>query len=353
MRNISSSNSCSCFKENSRIACQQTSTCLSKADKRGHILCRISNAFRMKYTVTPGLYSVGNPGSDSPVFVTSNYKMSFNLLRTNLKSQNAYILVLDTKGINVWCAAGEGTFSTKELIKRIDSTFLVTYVNHREIIVPQLGAPGISAYKVKKETGFTVLYGPVRANDLPQYLKNSKKIEETMRDVQFTLRDRLSLIPMEIWPAIKKTWWIFLLYFIIMGIDKTGILFKQALENSLLFHFHGIMGLFIGTILVPILLPYIPMRAYTMKGFSLSVLITGLWLLIDKRVITYNPLLLVNALSFQFLISTYFAINFTGSTPFTNMSGVKKEIRFFTPFLILGIIIIVLLTVLYKISLGF
>ena len=69
----------------------------------------------MNYKVDPGLYALGAPDADSPVLVSANFKMSFDLLREALPGRNAWILVLDTDGINVWCAAGKGTFGTEEL----------------------------------------------------------------------------------------------------------------------------------------------------------------------------------------------------------------------------------------------
>ena len=80
-----------------------------------------------------------------------------------LAGVDAWILVLDTKGINVWCAAGKGTFGTGELVHRIGSVGLAGIVSHRKIIVPQLGAPGVSWPEVLRRSGFTVEYGPVRA----------------------------------------------------------------------------------------------------------------------------------------------------------------------------------------------
>ena len=78
----------------------------------------------MGHRVEPGLYSLGNPTSESPVFVTANYTLSFDALRSALKGIDGYILVLDTQGVNVWCAAGKGTFGTDELVKRIEATRL-------------------------------------------------------------------------------------------------------------------------------------------------------------------------------------------------------------------------------------
>ena len=99
----------------------------TSADYRGMIKSR-TGAFRMNYAVTPGLYAVGDPTKDSDVFVTANYKLTFDILRRELKGMNAWILVLDTKSINVWCAAGKGTFGTDELIKRIAEAKLETVV---------------------------------------------------------------------------------------------------------------------------------------------------------------------------------------------------------------------------------
>ncbi|HSV42795.1 MAG TPA: carbon monoxide dehydrogenase, partial [Methanomassiliicoccales archaeon] len=118
---------------------------------------------RMEHSVEPGLYALGNPGPTSHVFVSANYSLSFDALRSALKGLDCHILVLDTKGINVWCAAGKNTFGTDELVSKVQSTNLGDIVTNRTLILPQLGAPGVSAHEVKKRTGFQVEYGPVRA----------------------------------------------------------------------------------------------------------------------------------------------------------------------------------------------
>src|ERR1039457_6570355 len=59
---------------------------------------------RMNYKVEPGIYAVGTPDENSNVFVTANFKLSFDHVRRALGGINAWILVLDTKGINEWCA---------------------------------------------------------------------------------------------------------------------------------------------------------------------------------------------------------------------------------------------------------
>jgi hypothetical protein len=137
-------------------------TCTNRLD---HFLSRWGWK-RESHRVEPGLYRLGNPTPDTPVFASANYTLSFDALRSALDGIDAWILVLDTNGINVWCAAGKGTFGTEELIRRIGSTGLPDIVRHRKIIVPQLGAPGISWPEVVRRSKFLVEYGPVRATDL-------------------------------------------------------------------------------------------------------------------------------------------------------------------------------------------
>jgi len=85
------------------------------ANRLDHFLARWG-VNRMAHRVEPGLYRLGNPTPDSPVFASANYTLSFDALRSTLAGIDSYILVLDTKGINVWCAAGKGTFGTEDLV---------------------------------------------------------------------------------------------------------------------------------------------------------------------------------------------------------------------------------------------
>ncbi|MBF0567350.1 MAG: hypothetical protein HQK95_00640 [Nitrospirae bacterium] len=135
MVNSEKANCCSSGIENTLLDIKKVSATLSRNDKWGAVKCRLTS-FRNNYTVTPGLYALGKPSEDSDVFVSSNYKLSFDKLRSALAGINAWVLVLDTKGINVWCAAGKGTFSTEELIKKISDTNLPLCVRHRRLIVP-------------------------------------------------------------------------------------------------------------------------------------------------------------------------------------------------------------------------
>ncbi len=156
---------------------------------------------RMDYSVKPGFYRVGSSNADSPVLVTANYKLAVDLVRSHLTGLNVWLLVLDTKGVHV--PAGGGTFGTEELVRRIASVNLADVVKHRNVIVPQLGATGVAAHEVKRATGFSVRYGPVRASDIPAYLAAGMRATPAIRRVRFGWKYRLVLAPVELVGALK------------------------------------------------------------------------------------------------------------------------------------------------------
>ena len=144
-------------------------TRLERSDLMGALSARLGIK-RDQYKIAPGLYCVGRPGPDSPVLVTANYKLTFDALRRELTSFDAWILVVDTRGINVWCAAGKALFSTREVVQQVKHSRLETVVHHKQLIMPQLAATGVSALHVKKESGFTVIWGPVQASNIKRFV---------------------------------------------------------------------------------------------------------------------------------------------------------------------------------------
>lgn len=285
----------------------------------------------MHYTVEPGLYAIGNPDDLSPVMVTANYKMSFDKLRKALAGFNAWILVLDTKGINVWCSAGKGTFGTEELVRRIESCGLDQVVSHRTLILPQLAAPGVAAHEVKRLSGFKVIYGPIRAEDLPAFLDAGLKATPEMRVKTFPLQERAGLIPVELVAAIKGGFFLSLVLFLISFFIRGNWSF--ALHQTLTSAQAILVGIFSGAILTPILLPWLPGRAFSLKGASAGGLATILYLWLQWS----NPMTLagqMERLAWVLIIpalSAFLAMNFTGASTYTSLSGVKKEMRLALP----------------------
>jgi acetyl-CoA decarbonylase/synthase complex subunit gamma len=311
------------------------STHMGLKDKLGG--CRVRWGIRrMHYTVPAVLYAVGEPDSDSPVLVTANYKLSFDLLRRELSGRNLWLLVLETFGINVWCAAGKRTFGTSELVNRIHKVHLEKVVNHRTIILPQLGAPGVAAHEVKKATGFRVRYGPVRAADLPQYLDNGQKAKEETRRIRFLLWDRLVLTPVELVTAWKASLVALLLVFLLSGLGQDGFSFTGALSRSFTPGLTYLGALLMGAVVTPALLPWIPGRAFSLKGAQVGLV----WALLLTLTLASNwsGASLVALFLIAPAITAYFAMNFTGCSTFTSLSGVQKEMRIAVPVIILSIV---------------
>jgi hypothetical protein len=320
-----------------------TSSSIEPADRWSHFLARCGFK-RGGHRVEPGLYALGSPTPDSPVFVSANYRLSFDKLRSALTGIDGYILVLDTRGINVWCAAGKGTFGTDELVNRIQSTRLSEVIRHRNLILPQLGAPGVAAHEVKKKSGFRVEYGPVRADDLPEYLE-THKADPRMRKVRFNLRERVVLIPVELVKAMA----------VVVVIAAAGIIFKETLKTL---PYEAITAMITGIVLFPILLPWIPTADFAAKGFiigAVAVLPFALVKLFSPAPDTFLWLRAGRAFTVMLIwppLTSFICLNFTGSSTFTSKSGVRKEIFKYTPVMagmfVSGILIAIVLKLIEK-----
>jgi len=299
---------------------------------------------RMQYSVEPGIYAINQPDTDSPVLVSANYKLSFDALRSKLKGIKAWILVLDTKAVNVWCAAGKGTFGTEELVSRIESSGLANFVNHRKLILPQLGAVGVSAHEVRKKSGFSVIYGTVRASDIKAFLDSGCKATEDMRRVRFNLYDRLVLTPVEFVNSLKYLVSAMILFFVLSGLNSKGFSRELMFQNGVVSATILFAAYIAGTVVSPLLLPWIPGKSFAFKGAFIGLLITAvLW----NFGITGNW---ANTLAWLLLvlpICSYLVMNFTGCSTYTSLSGVKKEMRIAVPLqvisAVLGIIFWVIL----------
>ena len=288
---------------------------------------------RMRYAIEPGLYAVGQPTGDSPVFVSANYKMSFDRLRSQLTGIDAWILVLDTKGINVWCAAGKGTFGTGEIVRRVETTRLAEIVSHRTLIVPQLGAPGVAAHEVKNRSGFCVVYGPVRAEDLRAFLDAGMEAAPEMRQVRFPFADRMAVAPVELVIGGKYILLIAACFFLLAGVGPDGFSWMRAttigFRSALVF-----LAACVGSIvLTPALLPWLPGRAFAVKGACLGLAILAslggyVWHhpdTIDSWLTAAAWCLLIPA------IASFLAMNYTGASTYTSLSGVRLEVRLAAP----------------------
>ncbi len=282
---------------------------------------------RMRYLIPPGLYWIGQPDANSPVLVTANYKLTVDTVRRSLTGLNVWLLVLDTKGVNVWCAAGKGTFGTEELVRRIQAASLAGIVQHRKLVLPQLGAVGVAAHEVKRATGFAVHYGPVRASDIPAYLTAGMRATPVMRRVTFHWKDRLTVAPMEIVGAFKPT---LVILAVLALLDL--VLHHRVTPHLAIDMTPFLAAILTGGLLTPLLLPWLPSRIFALKGAAAGLLLAAALLL-------FLPMGIVEGAGIALLvlaITAYMAMAFTGATTFTTLAGVRLEVRWALPFILIS-----------------
>ncbi len=292
---------------------------------------------RDRYRVDPGLYAAGEADETSPVLVTANYKYTFDVLRRELGKVPAWLLVLDTRGINVWCAAGKKRFSTDELAYRIRTSDLAAVVSHRRVVVPQLGATGVAAHLIRPRTGFGAVFGPVRAADIPAFLDAGMKATPEMREVRFGMWDRLVLSPVEFVAMMRHgLWavpvlaalsllgpWLGLGFQEGLGSALSAQLVTRALPGALAY----VAGTVAGTFIVDALLPWLPGRQFWLKG---AVAGGAVGLLAGWAATAAGWIPATGAIGLALIssaVAAWATMNFTGSSTYTNPTGVEAEMR--------------------------
>ncbi|HAW85181.1 MAG TPA: hypothetical protein DD477_08860 [Spirochaetaceae bacterium] len=276
---------------------------------------------RGRYRVLPGLYALGEPDATGPVLVTANYKLTVDLLRAALSGLSAWLLVLDTRGVNVWCAAGKGSFGTVELLAKLKQCAVADLVSHRQLILPQLGAPGVSAPAVAKQAGWRIVWGPVRAADLPRFLASGLNKTEAMATVNFDMADRLRVAPVEMvqsWPVLAAGLVLAAVAAIFGRLD-----FADRL-NRFVRTFLAIGGIWAsGTVLFPILLPWLPGLAFGVKAGCLGLA----WGVAGSLLLGSGPWFGAALTLASGAVVSFLGMNLTGASTYTSQTGALLEVE--------------------------
>lgn len=254
------------------------------------------------FPTKPGLRRVGNPDRSSPVLVTCNFELTVRKVIQTLKRDavDAWLLVAPTKGINVWCAAGGGHFTTDTVVSIINTSGIENMVNHRKLILPQLSAPGVNIWALKKRTGWSPCFGPVDIRHLAAFLGNERpQAEQEHRRVSFPFRERLVmgtnlgfnsllflLIPMlvvSIW--MSGLWW-----------KSIPLIFVLAVLNSLLVF-------------------WLPGKPGVQKGFSLGLMVSAVFVVLSQAVWGMGPWETMGWTGWVVLLSTYLGYDMPSWSP--------------------------------------
>lgn len=154
----------------------------------------LQTALRMApWPTATGLRAIGRPDQDSPVLLTANYDLTVRRVTQALRGCDAWLVVAPAGGINVWCAAAGGHLTTHQVVTALKTCGVAERVRHRTVILPQLAATGVEGLQVYRRARWRVRFGPVRAEDVPAYLRAGGSKSDAMRRVTFPLRDRLEM----------------------------------------------------------------------------------------------------------------------------------------------------------------
>jgi acetyl-CoA decarbonylase/synthase complex subunit gamma len=122
--------------------------------------------------VEPKLYPIGEPKPDSPVFVTTNFSLTYFIVSGEIENSgiSAWLLVPECEGMSVLTAWAAGKFSGVTIGKFAKDISLDTQVTTREIVIPGYVAQ-ISGELEESLPGWKVLVGPQDAADIESFIK--------------------------------------------------------------------------------------------------------------------------------------------------------------------------------------
>ncbi|MDI6709305.1 MAG: acetyl-CoA decarbonylase/synthase complex subunit gamma [Thermoanaerobacterales bacterium] len=124
--------------------------------------------------IEAGVYEVGRPGPDAPVFLTTNFSLTYFCVIGDIEASrtDAFVLPVDTDGTSVLTAWAAGKLSPERITAFLEQSGIGERVNHRRLIIPG----GLAALRDKLEqvSGWEVLIGPRESSAIPAFLRTRR-----------------------------------------------------------------------------------------------------------------------------------------------------------------------------------
>ena len=159
------------------------------------------------------------------------------------------------------------------------------------------------------------------------------KATHAMRIKTFPFLERLVLVPVELVEAMRIYVFVLPALLILGGLGGQGGFWQNVLQHGL-FGAAAVLGAIIaGAVLTPLLLPWLPGRAFALKGawmgLATAIVIVGFrW---SGFRTTAGLTELVAWCLLAPAVDAYLGMNFTGASTYTSLSGVRKEMRWAVP----------------------
>ena len=265
------------------------------------------------FSTEPTLIKVGNPNEMSPVLLTCNFNITVKRVLKALKGLDCYLLVAPSNGINVWCGACGDDFHTDSVLSIIKTSGINDLVKHKNLILPQLSAPGIDPVEIKKKTGWNVKFGPVYIKDIHKYLENNFTKSKKQSIIRFTLSKRAEMANM----------YFFSLFIILTPIYWIVAIFLPSILDLILY-LDTILLLMIIMYGCLLILPSIPTRTGAIKVWSFEAIILTLIVILYGFIIP-NLFYLIWNIIFSILFALMMGEDFHGLTPIYKSEAGEKS----------------------------
>jgi acetyl-CoA decarbonylase/synthase complex subunit gamma len=123
--------------------------------------------------VDPKIYPIGDPTPESPVFVTTNFSLTYFIVSGEIENSgiSAHLVVADCEGQSVMTAWAAGKFVGETVAKFFKSASVEEQIKTRKVVIPGY-ASMIQGDLEEHMPGWQVIVGPQEASDIPSFVKN-------------------------------------------------------------------------------------------------------------------------------------------------------------------------------------
>lgn len=125
--------------------------------------------------VEPGIYPINDPEKGAPVFVTTNFALTYFSVVSEIESSNipSYLVVTPSDGMSVLTAWSADKFNGSIIAKTMKNYSVDQLVEHRNLIIP--GYVSVLKDEIEEELpDWKVVIGASEATDIVDFLKGYK-----------------------------------------------------------------------------------------------------------------------------------------------------------------------------------
>jgi acetyl-CoA decarbonylase/synthase complex subunit gamma len=125
--------------------------------------------------VKPGLYKVGTPGPESPVFVTTNFALTYYTVESDIASNgiNSYILSINTDGIGVQASVAGGQLTPTKIKDAMGETgFDWKGQKYAGLVLPGMAAKFSGELEDLFAGQAKILVGPEDSGRISEWMKS-------------------------------------------------------------------------------------------------------------------------------------------------------------------------------------